>query len=187
MPVDFAARRKEAEKEGLLGSGDYLKLKEGANRFRLMSECLPHPSVYQGKKTFKWLCYVIDRVDQKQKLFFMPHKIYKAIEALQFSEDYPFSDVPMPYDLTINAVKAGTMDVEYTLMPARKETLITGLEYQAFAELKPLVDVQKALNEKKKDDPAPTANSRPSTQSDVAAYHDEGELAPPLTDDDIPF
>lgn len=61
MPVDFAARMKEAEKAGMLGSGDYLKLKAGANRFRLLSECLPHEGEYQGRKNFKWLCYVLDR------------------------------------------------------------------------------------------------------------------------------
>lgn len=180
MPVDFAKTRKEAEKAGMLGSGDYLKLKEGPNRFRLMSECLPHPSTYQGKKTFKWLCYVIDRVDGKVKPFFMPHKIYKGIEALQFSEDYPFSDVPMPYDLTITAVKAGTMDVEYTLMPARKETIVTPLEYQELAKAKPLAELQKSLKEKKRDDaPQPT--------QDDHAPHGDDEHSQPLTDDDIPF
>lgn len=181
MSVNFAERRKEAEKAGLLGSGDYLKLKEGANRFRLMTECLPHESTYQGKKTFKWLCYVVDRADGKVKPFFMPHTIYKQIESLQFSEDYPFNDVPMPYDLTVNALKAGTMDVEYSLMPARKETIVTPLEHQALADVQPLAELQKALKAKAATQPEHQANPRASRQSDVA--HD----APPLTDDDIPF
>src|SRR4051812_22107250 len=115
MPVNFAERRKEAEDAGLVGGSDYLKLKEGDNRLRLMTECLPHAGTYQGKKNFKWLCYVIDRRDGKVKPFFMPHKIYKAIEALQMNPDYEFFDVPMPYDVTINAVKAGTKDVVYTV------------------------------------------------------------------------
>ena len=41
--VNFAEGRKKAESEGLLGSGGYLKLQEGENRVRLMSECLEHP------------------------------------------------------------------------------------------------------------------------------------------------
>jgi hypothetical protein len=150
MPaVDFGAARKEAEKAGLLGSGDYLKLKEGGNRLRLMTACLPHPGTYQGRKTFKWLCYVIDRTDGKVKPFFMPHKIYKQIEALQMSEDYGFTDVPMPYDLTINAKNAGTKEVEYTLMPARKESPVTPLEHQQLADLKPLAELQAALRAEK--------------------------------------
>lgn len=147
--MNFSERRKQAEDAGLLGSGDYLKLKEGANRLRLVSECLAHPGEYQGRKSFKWLCYVIDRVDGKVKPFFMPHKIYKQIEALQMSPDYAFDDVPMPYDLTVNAKGAGTKEVEYSLIPARKESPITALESQEMAKAKPLEDLQKTLMEKK--------------------------------------
>lgn len=167
MPVDFAARRKEAEKAGVIASTDYLKLKEGGNRFRLVSECLPHKGEYQGKPNFKWLCLVIDRVDGKVKPYFMPHTIYKQIEALQLSDDYAFSDVPMPYDLTINAKGAGTKEVEYTLMPARKETPLTDDERQSIDEHKSVYDVKKALDEK-------GAKGRDE--------HDQS--APPHTDDD---
>lgn len=148
MAVNFAERRKEAEDAGLIGGGDYLKLKEGDNRLRLMSECLPHAGTYQGKSNFKWLCYVLDRRDGKVKPFFMPHKIYKAIEALQMNPDYEFDDVPMPYDVTVNALKAGTKDVVYTIVPARKNTPVTEAEAKDLAAAKPLADLQKALKEK---------------------------------------
>lgn len=150
MPaVDFGARMKDAEKAGLLSSGDYLKLKEGANRLRLLSECLAHEGEYQGKKNFKWLCLVLDRADGKVKPFFMPHTIYKQIVALQRSDDYAFDGVPMPYDLTVNADGAGTKEVKYTLMPARKESALTAAENQQLLEHKPIGDVKKALDEKK--------------------------------------
>lgn len=155
MAFSFGANRKEAEKAGLLSSGDYLKLKEGANRFRLVSECIGHRGEFQGKPNFKWLCYVIDRADGKIKPFFMPHTIYKQIEALQLSDDYAFSDVPMPYDLTINADGAGTKEVKYTLMPARKESPLSDHERQLLDEVKPLADLKASLDEKKaKDKPA---------------------------------
>jgi len=165
--VDFGARRKEAEAAGLLGSGDYYKLKEGDNRLRLMAECLPHQSDYQGKPTFKWLTYILDRRDGKVKPFFMPHKIYKAIEALQTSEDYAFYDVPMPYDLTVHAKKAGTKDVEYTVMPARKETPLTPAEESELDQAKPLRELQKLLKDKQ-------AKGEPSTtEPDNAEEHSE--------------
>ncbi len=154
--MNFAERRQQAEKAGLLGSGDYFKLKEGDNRFRLMSDCLPHPGEYQGKPNFKWLCYVIDRKDGQIKPFFMPNVIYKGIEALQLSDDYAFGDVPMPYDLTINAKKAGTIEVEYTLLPARKESPITATEYQEYEKLKPIEELQKALQKEKAGQSAPS-------------------------------
>lgn len=183
MPkVDFGAARKQAESAGLLSSGDYLKLKEGDNRIRLMSPCLAHNSTYEGKKNFKWLCYVIDRRDGNVKPFFMPHRIYKQIEALQLNEDYSFTDVPMPYDLTINAVKAGTKDVVYTLLPARRETPLTEADLDALADMKPLEDLQKTLNEK-----AAKNGGGEASQAPVEHADDYSNVGVPLTDDDIPF
>lgn len=176
MAVSFAERRKQAEKAGLLGSGDYLKLKEGGNRLRLMSECIAHPGEYQGRKTFKWLCYVIDRVDGKVKPFFMANVIYKQIEALQMNEDYSFADVPMPYDLTINAKGAGTKEVEYTIVPARKNTNITPAEMDDFESQKPIAELQAALTKEKHDEHNQTQPERPAVAS---GSH--------LSDEDIPF
>ena len=146
--VDFGARMKDAEKAGLVGGGDYLKLREGANRFRLLTEGLAHDGEYQGKKNFKWLCLVIDRADGKVKPFFMAHTIYKQIVALQQSDDYAFRDVPMPYDLTVHADGAGTKEVKYTVMPARKETPLTAAEQQQLDAHKSVAEVKAALDEK---------------------------------------
>lgn len=175
----FSAARKEAEQSGLLTDSTRLKLKEGDNRIRLMSPCLPHEGEYQGKKNFKWLCYVIDRIDGKVKVFFMPHTIYKRIEALQMNPDYQFDSLPMPYDLTIHAAGAGTKEVEYSLMPARKETPVTAVEYQDLADQKPLKELQAVLKEKQG---KPAAHVR---DEDVQTRgSDSGE---PVTADDIPF
>jgi len=176
VPVNFGDRRKEAEKAGLLGSGDYLKLKEGNNRLRLLTECLPHTSLFQGRKNFKWLCYVVDRVDGKAKAFFMPHTIYKQIEALQISEDYAFAEVPMPYDLTVSATGAGTKEAKYTVIPARKETAVTAEEYQELAKLKPLAELRDALKAKNEKSDAERVPDGPPPDHDG-----------PLTDEDIPF
>lgn len=176
MAMDFAARRKEAEKAGLIGSGDYFKIKEGANRFRLLTECLPHNDTFNGQKNFRWLCYVTDRRDSKVKAFFMPHTVYKQIEALQTNEDYAFDDVPMPYDVTISATAAGTKEAKYVVLPAKNETPVTALEHQQLAELKPLKALQDALFEKKKGGRSP----------EPPPHDDDGEHGIP-TDDDVPF
>lgn len=145
MKVNFAEARKRAESEGLLGAGSYLKLSEGDNRIRLMSECIEHPGEYLGKPTFKWLCYVLDRKDGKIKPFFMANTIYKLIEALQLNPDYAFDEVPMPYDLTINAKGAGTKDVVYSVIPARNNSPLTENEMASFRDIQPLRDLQKAI------------------------------------------
>lgn len=183
--VDFGATRKQAEADGLLGSGGFFKFKEGDNRMRLMSECLPHTSVFQdGKKSFKWLCYILDRVDGEVKPFFMPHKIYKAIEALQLNPDYVFYEVPMPYDITVNAKKAGTMDVEYALIPARKETPLTEEEQDKLDHAKPLSELKQAIDEKaKKSEKSNSASTAPS--AGPATQHER--VTSELMDSDVPF
>ena len=174
MPaVDFGAAMKEAEKQGLIGGGvDYFKLKEGANRFRLVSECLAHNGEFKGTPTFKWLCLVIDRADGKVKPFFMPHTIYKQIVGLQQSEDYGFKEVPMPYDLTISAIGAGSKEVKYTLMPARKELALTNDEKGLIFAHKSVQDVKQSLDEK-------TAKGK--TNGSAPPDYDD---APPHDDDD---
>lgn len=179
-PFSFGANRKDAEDAGLVGGGGFYKLKEGDNRFRLMSECLPHRSTFQGKPKFKWLCYVLDRRDGEIRPFFMAHKIYKAIEALQVNEDYAFAEVPMPYDLTVHAKKAGTKDVEYTLMPARRETPLTADEIEKFDAQKPLAELKAAIDEKQQKDetPAPAHAGHVEMPKGIDG---------PMSDEDIPF
>lgn len=183
MPkADFAAARKEAEDSGMLGSGGFYKFKEGDNRIRLMSICLPHRSVFDGKPNFKWLCYVLDRRDGEVKAHFMPHTIYKSIEALQLDPEYTFDDVPMPYDVNIKAKGAGTKEVEYTMLPARRATPLTGEEQEKLEAVKPLEEVKQALDAKQDKGAGNSASTAPA--------HEQAPGAPagaPLTDDDIPF
>ena len=149
---NFATNYKNAEKEYNLGKGEYLKLQEGQNKIRLVSECLPHESEYQGKKNFKWLTQVIDRKDGKIKPFFMPNTIYRHIESLQQSDDYSFDSVPMPYDITITAIGAGSKEVKYTTTPARANTVLTEEELVAIEEAPTVQELQNKVkaNEGKK-------------------------------------
>lgn len=166
MPFDFDRATKEAEKSGFIQGGDRFKLQEGANRIRLAAEPVPHQGSFQGKPNFKWLSYVIDRSDKQVKLFFMPHTIFKAIRDLQKSEDYSFFEIPMPYDITIQAKGAGTKEVEYTVVPARQNTELTKAELEAIAKKKPLSEVHKALKEKEGPALDPTTDAPPPFDPD---------------------
>lgn len=146
--VDLSAARKGAEKEGHIGSGVF-KLQEGANRVRVVSDFLPNPETYKGERRFKWLVYILDRADGQIKPFFMPHSIFKMIEALQQDPEYAFDEVPMPYDVTITAKGAGTREVEYSLIAARKSVPLTADETNALDEKQPIREFQKQLREKK--------------------------------------
>lgn len=153
--VSFADNRKKAQEAGLLGGGNYLKLQEGENRLRLVSECLEHPGEYNGRPTFKWLCYVIDRKDGKIKPFFMPDTIYKQIMGYQLNPEYTFDEVPMPYDITITAIGAGTKEVDYSTQAARTNTPLTAAELALLRGTQPIRELQVALREEDGDAKGP--------------------------------
>lgn len=89
----------------------------------------------------------IDRKDGKIKPFFMPNTIYKDIEKFQRDPEYVFDEVPMPYDVTIHAVGAGTKDVEYTTVAARTNTPLTPAELALFRGTEPIAELQRKLQE----------------------------------------
>lgn len=168
MPkADFSAARKEAEKSGALQSGDRFKIAEGANRVRILSEFLPHTSYYQGNRRFQWLGYILDRKDGQVKTWFMPHSLHKFVEALQADPDWSFDEVPMPYDITVNAKGAGTKEVEYGVTPSPKRTPLTASEEAAFLGKKDIREVQQAIYEKQNENPPEQA--RPYEEGEVPA------------------
>jgi hypothetical protein len=142
---NFADARKRAEESGALGGGNYLKVKEGQNVFRLVSPCLEHRGSFNGKPTFKWFCFVLDRADGLVKQYFMPHTVYEQIAALQVTPGYEFASVPMPYDLILNVKGAGTKEVVYTVIAARQSTPLTPDEQKAVQEAGDVRVVQKEV------------------------------------------
>lgn len=138
----------KAEKDYGIGGSGAFKVKDGANKMRLVSECVPYSSTYMGNPTFKFVCHILDRTDGKVKLYFMPVTVFKAIEALQTDPDYMFETVPMPYDITINAKNAGTKEVEYTVTPARTNTELTEEELYFIDNVKPINEIVEKLMSK---------------------------------------
>lgn len=152
---DFNAARQVAEKQYNLGKGEYFKVKEGDNKVRLVSECLPHESVYQGQKTFKWLCQVIDFTDNKVKPYFMPHSVYRQICDLQLDEDYKFDEVPMPYSINIKTTNAGDKTVKYSVIPSPKRVDLPLDLIKAISDAPTVQELQaKILDNEKKQTPA---------------------------------
>src|SRR4051794_6475387 len=97
MKFNFGEESKKAE------SGSYFKPKEDNNPIRVVSEFLLYESVYLGKKTRKFVGFVIDRKDGAVKPAFLAKTIIDQIASLQMTpkEDYGFEEVPMPYDINI--------------------------------------------------------------------------------------
>jgi hypothetical protein len=158
----------QVAEHGIGGSAsEFWKPTEGANKVRILST--PELTVsrykfgicYEGAEyckkenlgpkenlSYKWLTWIIDRADGKQKLYSMPFSVTKALTNLKTNEEYAFADFPMPYDVTLNAKGAGTKEVEYSVVPSRKETKLTFDELEEYGKQTLVSDVIAAMKEK---------------------------------------
>lgn len=142
----------------------FIKLKEGVNKFRFMSDVVIGWEGWKDRKPFRheglecritadqvdknqsgdpsikhfWAMVVWDYQNKAIKILELTQKrIMSAIEALEQSEDW--GDCK-GYDITINAVGAGTKEVVYTVQPTPPKKVSTEIE-NAYIEAK--VDLQK--------------------------------------------
>lgn len=111
-------------------SGEYFKIAEGDNRIQLLSHCAPYALKWTGAKyepaeegdtnvSWKGVCWVLQ--DGVIKSATLPYTVVKAIKGFMEDEDYAFSEFPMPRQVNIKAVGAGTKEVEYNVIPSPKE------------------------------------------------------------------
>lgn len=165
---------KKAEKDYGLDSGAYFKVKEGSNKIRVLTEALPYQSYYKGNKTFKFVGWICDYVDGKVKLYFFPKTVYEAIGSLQVTEDYAFEDMPMPYDVSINAKNAGTKEVEYQVMPARSNTPV---DQEILTQLAGKKTIEEVIAQLKEND-SKNGNTAPEPQHQpVQSVQDEPDFS----------
>ena len=152
----------EANKSEYSASGGgWFKTKEGANSIRVLCE----PEVifedykmgicYTGcnfKGSPKYLTYVLDRADGAVKLYKLPYGIFQSMAVFEKDEDTKFEGFPMPYDLKIHAVGAGTKDVKYTVTPSPKLVLVVEDVMASLTKkksVKEMVEILKAKNKEK--------------------------------------
>jgi hypothetical protein len=115
-------------------SKEYFNIVEGDNRFQVLTHCVPMAQRWTGKKyepaeigeegaSIKGVCWVLQ--DDILKLAKLPYTVVKSIRAFQNDEETSFDAFPMPYAINVKAKGAGTKEVEYTVIPSRKETEVT--------------------------------------------------------------
>lgn len=170
---------KKAEDEGLINKSNIFKPKEGANRIRLLSPCIPYKSVFKGQVTVRFLCWILDRADGVIKLYFMPQTILDMVGGLQMSDDFSFEDVPMPYDITINAIGAGNKEVKYSVVGARQNAPLTAEELTAYEAKDSLETVIENLRKEQSNEPV-IQQEAPQTQSAAPGYEKARSVADSL-------
>jgi hypothetical protein len=184
MQFSFDKTIKQAEKDYGLGKGEYFKVQEGKNRIRILSEFIAHQSEFKGQVNTKFVGWIIDRNDSKIKLYFMPISIMNAIADLQLSDDYAFTEVPMPYDVTIVATNAGTKEVKYSVLPSPKEIPLTEAELEEFNKKPSVAEVIQKLREGQKSSPGAeyeaTEHSNAPAQRPMTGYEKAKAVAAKL-------
>lgn len=135
----------------------WFKIKEGKNQFRILAEpemifenfgrgiCY-HDCGFEG--TPKYLTRILDRADNKVKMYKIPYTIFKTIAGFEQDDELAFSGFPMPYDVKVNAVGAGSKEVEYTVMPSPKQVPVDESIMSSIATQKPILEVIALLQEK---------------------------------------
>jgi len=147
--VNFGADLQAAEKEFNIGKGsDKFTIKEGENRIRVLSPSVALQNTYKGETRVKFVTWVWDYSENALRLAFLPITIVRAIAALQAKPDYAFTEVPMPYDLLIDAKNAGTIDVEYSVTAARANSDVPQEALDALAKEKPIAEVVALIQQK---------------------------------------
>lgn len=128
--VNFADQLKqdaEANKDiSSVQGSNWFKFEEGDNQFRILVQPIV---LYERFKvgicytdcgytgTPKYLTWILDKKDNTVKLFKLPYGLSETLGAWQSDEDYKFDKFPMPYDMKVTAVGAGTKEVKYSAVP----------------------------------------------------------------------
>lgn len=149
------------EKEAFPSSGGgWFKMKEGDNKMRVLVD----PEVFfedfkRGicytecgfEGTPKYLTFILDHADGKLKLAKLPMKVMDQIISYMTNEDYAFQKFPSPYDITINAINAGTKEVKYTVIPARNNSAIEPNILEELSKKGAIVEIIEKLKKKNED------------------------------------
>jgi hypothetical protein len=158
---------KKLESDGVVGGSDYFKVQNGNNIIRVLTEGVYKEDNYQGRKSSKFVMFIIDRKDGKVKPYFAPYTVYKAIASLEEDPFYKFQGMPIPFDINIKAAKAGTKEVEYQVQASPNRTELTGDEIAAARDAGSITDYVAKLDEGKNNEPAP---AKAMTEQEAADF-----------------
>lgn len=168
------------------GDSGYFRIQEGDNRIQLLSHCAQYNLKWNGSRyepaqegdenvSVKGVCWVLQ--DGVIKSATLPYTIIKSIRQLMNDQDYMFTSFPMPRVINIKAVGAGTKEVEYSVIPAPKESPVPA---QTLTELS-----QKPTPE----DMVEKMRASEAKRSEVSLAKDSGIKYPDdeMNPDDVPF
>lgn len=146
---------------------DWLTLKEGSNRIRIVSEFEQIKNHYIDNGSLRgyfvcqgidcpacktgniaknsYICYAIDRNDNKIKIFKYSASIHKELLTLCSNPDYAFEYLP-PYDIIIDRT-GQKLQTRYKVTPARQDTPLTEAETEELSRKEEISELIKKMKE----------------------------------------
>lgn len=130
------------------------------------------------RTSFKaWAWAIVRSVEGDEiKIVQFGNSVIKQLFALKNDTEYGFTDFPIPYDIDINTTGAGTLEANYTVVPARQNTEVTNDEMAKLNKKKTIEDIVGAILDKQ--------NGKKNDMSGSSAVpYPEEKINP----EDIPF
>lgn len=185
-----------------MNTSDYYSMREGSNRMRIVTDFVEVQSINRGKdfkgyvsennqplagdtvRTQAW-AWAIIRGDAKKEIadelniVKFGKTILGQLVGLKNNPEYAFEDMPMPFDLDVQAKNAGEMTVVYTVVPARKNTEVTADEMEKLNKKNPITEIVKRMLEKQDSKGKPdqlNAYGNPSTPVDYPQQDDSKQI-----------
>ena len=192
--------KQDEKSEQAQARGGWFKFHEGKNKIRVLrTPEVIYEDYVKGmcytdcrfKGNIKYLTYIWDYADATVKLMKIPFGIFNWIAKMETDEDWSFTGFPMPYDMTIDAEKAGTKEVTYTVTarPVRED--MPAEVISDVARRKPIAEIIEGLKKRNED-----KHRADGTWDALHAQGEEEQVAPSegvkypdieINVEDIPF
>lgn len=147
----------------------FFKPKEGVNKIRILTTPVSYYNYfdYKNKRNYtdyeyfesasnRFMAYILDYAEETKekqiKIYEMPKSVAQQVQALGKDEEFAFSDFPMPYDIKVNAVGAGTKEVAYTIIGGRNSSAPDPEIMELLTKKKTCEEIVKAKVDKTKAD-----------------------------------
>lgn|ERR1035437_8485612 len=109
--------------------------------------------------SIKFICHVLDMNEPTKagdkttypiKLAQFPLSIFLALRDLQNDPEWSFNELPMPYDITINAEGAGKTTVKYSVVASPKREPVASETLETLSKISTPEDFKTAMIKKQK-------------------------------------
>ncbi len=161
---------------------------EDDRRRELKQQDLKGNEKLQMTRNIQWLAHILDYSDNNVKLAWLAYKVGKKIGEWQIDPEYAFNEVPMPYDITIVAIKKKGKDGKDKIQTdsidaGRQNTSVAPEVLAKLEKTKSVKDIKELIKNKKARELGIKIEGDIEDTSGISLEYPTEEISP----DDVPF